>query len=85
MMEFLVLAHLAVSGAAYPYDCCSAHDCFEISHQDVVSLGGDRWRIIDTGEVMKSRKSIDERYHRCTVSGAIKARTRCLLIPEFGV
>jgi hypothetical protein len=85
MMEFLVLAHLAVSGAAYPSDCCSNRDCFEISQQDVVPLGDGRWRIVDTGEIVASRKSIDERYHRCTRGGGIQQKTRCLFIPEFGV
>jgi hypothetical protein len=83
-MEFLILAHFAVSGVPYPTDCCSSKDCFEISQQDVAQVDADHWRVIDTGEVVKSRPSIDQRFHRCSYGGTIKARTRCLLIPEFG-
>lgn len=83
MLEFLVMAHLAASGIAYPSECCGGHDCFEISQQDVRQIGSDKWRIIDTGEIIMSRRSLDERFHRCTRGGGVKDSTTCLFIPEF--
>jgi hypothetical protein len=82
-MEFFILAHMTVSGWTYPLDCCSQHDCFEISQQDVAPLGNDQWKIIDTGEIVRAKRSGDGAFHRCTRKAEITGRTICLFVPEF--
>lgn len=77
--------HDAVTGWQYPYECCSAADCYEITERDVRPVPGG-WLIVATGEVRpadKTRQSPDGRYHRCSTAGDPKASTICLFVPPF--
>ena len=80
MMEFLVVAHLAVSGWSYPAKCCSDFDCAEIATENVTPttqgyelllMPGDHHFIkvgmrfkIDYADV-RVKDSPDGKYHLC--------------------
>jgi hypothetical protein len=85
-MEYLLLAHLSLSGFAFPNECCSNNDCYEIQAADVVEQS-DAWRISATGELFPKqtvRNSPDGKFYRCSAQARVDARTYCLFIPQWG-
>lgn len=79
-------AHQAPSGWQYPYECCSDHDCYQITRDDI--------EIVDDGYLIKASRdhqivpfsrakaSPDGGWHRCSVGGDPEAWTLCLFVPE---
>jgi len=75
------------------HGCCVTSDCcFEITEQDVQSLGNLAWRIKASGQVLpQTGFSPDGRWYRCacdSINGKWvvhpTALTRCLYVPRFG-
>jgi hypothetical protein len=89
-------AHEAASGWSYPWECCSATDCWEVGTggpepDPVPSPGG--WKLAD-GTVVPfhlARASPDGRFHLCRKGGqptgaVIRPHERpaCLWVPAGG-
>lgn len=87
--------HEAASGWAYPTECCSGDDCFEIASEEVTPNRDGSYTIIKSSEVFfppqdargKNFKwSPDGRFHRCTYSKQNDStQSICLFIPQPGV
>ena len=80
-----LLAHEAASGFKYPLECCSNHDCRQVSDAAVTERT-DGYVIQATGERVQStdprlRDSPDGVYHWCSAQGAGNTRTICLFVP----
>jgi hypothetical protein len=80
-----------------PSCCRTSQCCWEISDDEVVDLGDNKFRIVASGQVVERKGySPDGKYHRCAcdyVAGAPGyanwkiwpgAHTRCLFTPSFG-
>lgn len=78
-------AHEAQSGWKYPLECCSNHDCRQVSDA-VVKERPDGYLIQATGERVaytdpRIRDSPDGVYHWCSAQRADDTRTICLFVP----
>jgi hypothetical protein len=78
-------AHEAISGWAYPLECCSNRDCKEVSAKNITQRP-DGYVIAETGERLgyadpRLRHSPDGVYHWCSAAGAKDGRTICLFVP----
>lgn len=77
-------AHIAPSGWAYPYQCCSDRDCQPVHGE--ISEGPDGYVVKDTGEIIgyqdpRLRYSPDGEFHLCAVPGKSKSNAICLFVP----
>jgi len=82
LLSFLLI-HTAPSGWTYPLECCSNHDCYEISEKDIEE-GPLGVKILATGETWpydRLKYSPDGHYHRCSVGGKPDGFTYCLFFP----
>lgn len=82
-------AHEAPLGWTYGLECCSNKDCWQEKDAAIEELANG-YRVVLTGEVIaygdkRIKKSKDQYYHRCTLSGDPKAvRSLCLYTPNKG-
>jgi hypothetical protein len=77
-----------------PSCCRTSSCCWEISEDDVVDLGYNKFRIKASGQVVERKGySPDGKYHRCACDYSADtgqwhiwpgANTRCLFTPSFG-
>jgi len=77
-------AHIAPSGWAYPYQCCSDRDCQPVHGE--ITEGPDGYVVKDTGEIIgyqdrRLRNSPDGEFHLCAVPGKSKSNAICLFVP----
>ena len=77
-------AHMAPTGWAYPYQCCSDRDCQPV-HGTEVTEGPDGYVIKGTGEVLpysdpRLKDSPDGEFHLCAAPGKRSAAI-CLFVP----
>lgn len=77
-------AHMAPTGWAYPYQCCSDRDCQPV-HGTEVTEGPDGYLIEETGEVLgysdpRLKVSPDGEFHLCAAPGKRSAAI-CLFVP----
>lgn len=75
--------HDAATGWSYPFSCCSFHDCYVVSPDELKSVDGG-WLILATGEFRREGSvsfSPDGQFHRCSVGGDRTKRTICLFVP----
>lgn len=77
--------HEAPSGWPYPSECCSGHDCYPISGDEIEATPVG-WLIKATNELIeyndpKVKPSGDAQYRRCSAQGKRDGRTICLFIP----
>lgn len=87
--------HEAASGWAYPFECCSGDDCYEIEASEVQPNRDGSYTILKSSEVFfppndaggkNFRWSPDGHFHRCTYSKKNDStQTICLFIPQPGV
>lgn len=78
-------AHVAPSGWAYPYQCCSDRDCQPV-HGTKITEGPDGYVVQDTGEIIgyqdpRLKNSPDGEFHLCAVPGNAKSGAICLFVP----
>lgn len=89
------LAHEAASGWAYPFECCSGDDCYEITSDEVTPNRDGSYTILKSSEIFLPPDAVggknfkwspDGRFHRCTYSKKNDStQTICLFIPQPGV
>ncbi len=87
--------HTANSGWAYPFECCSGDDCYEIEASEVQANRDGSYTILKSSEIFlppdvaggkNFRWSPDGHFHRCTYSKKNDStQTICLFIPQPGV
>ena len=78
--------HQAVSGWAYPIECCSNRDCQMIDAEQIVESPRG-YRVEPSGEILnyadpRVKMSPDGAYHWCAIPGS--PRTICLFVPPQG-
>jgi hypothetical protein len=79
-----VFAHMAPSGWAYPYQCCSNRDC-QPMHGAEITEGPGGYVIEGTGEVLsytdpRLKESPDGEFHLCLRPGD-HSNAVCLFVP----
>jgi hypothetical protein len=77
-------AHMAQTGWAYSFACCSGKDCREVADSEVTPTD-DGWVVAATGEViayddLRVEPSGDEFFHVCLMKSPL--RVRCLYVPQ---
>jgi hypothetical protein len=76
--------HEAISGWAYPSECCSGVDCYPINAATEIAVEPVGYRILATGEFVpfeQAKVSGDGLWHRCSQKGDRKLATICLYVP----
>ena len=76
-------------GWVYGSECCSAYDCSQVQHGDIVPTP-EGWRVNTSGETIpygdaRVKRSRDEFFHRCAPAGDMTSkRSICIYVPDFG-
>ncbi|CAN7492138.1 hypothetical protein LJR231_003443 [Phyllobacterium sp. LjRoot231] len=82
-------AHEAPTGWTYGLECCSNKDCWQ-EKEGAITETPNGYKVVLTNELIlyndkRIKKSKDEFFHRCTLSGDPNAgRSLCLYVPNKG-
>jgi hypothetical protein len=75
-------AHIAPSGWAFPYQCCSDRNCQPV-HDPAITEGPDGYVVGESGEIIgyadpRLKDSPDGEFHLCRAPGKPRSRAICL-------